>query len=155
MLPCYPDDSSSIRRRPADLYGGDRQICIFLYTLISLLPLTWPSWLRRGRKPWEKLCILIWRPFLHMRKLKQFIWTLLQHVGGKGLIFSRLGAESCRLPPQDFQYCSYPWRRGSMPYFCKNYMWLLELSGPKLFCTDRFYCYLRLPESTFSFFFLR
>jgi hypothetical protein len=33
-----------------------------------------------------------------MRKSKQPIWTLLQHVGGKGLIFSRLGAESCRLP---------------------------------------------------------
>ena len=107
---CYP----STLTIPA-ASGGGRQTCTSLHTLVHLLPLTWPSRPPRGRQPWEKLRAPVWRPLLRMRKPKQPIWTLLQHVGGKGLNFSpsgrkywRLGAESCRFPPQDLQRCSCP-----------------------------------------------
>ena len=67
--------------------GGGRQTCTSLHTLVHLLPLTWPSRPPRGRQPWEKLRAPVWRPLLPMRKPKQPIWKLLQHVGGKGLNF--------------------------------------------------------------------
>ena len=74
--------------------GGGRQTCTSLHTLVHLLPLTWPSRPPRGRQPWEKLRAPVWRPLLPMRKPKQPIWKLLQHVGGKGLNFSPLVAEA-------------------------------------------------------------
>ena len=80
---CYP----STLTIPA-ASGGVRQTCMYLYTLVHLLPLTWPSRPPRGRKPWEKQRAPVWRPLLRMRKPKQPIGTLLQHVGGKGLNFS-------------------------------------------------------------------
>ena len=99
-----------------------------------------------SRKPWEKQRAPIWRPLLRMRKAKQPIWTLLQHVGGKGLNFSPGGRKYKRLAPKAAGFLhkiSSPAAarerangEGLHAALLHELWWLLERSGPKQFCAD-------------------